>query len=260
MSAPTRREAAKEKNRALILSAARGVFDDLGYAQATVRDIVRATPLASGTFYNYFKSKEAIYQALRDDEALALRPLLAASRAAAATAQDFIAGGFRLFFNAALSARVDVPPGGLKVRMDTPEILAGQSELEADIAAASEKGLLPKVDARLLAAALAGMAFELSGTLAGLAGSMKMFVTQNASLTDVHWTMSGEVVLMTLVGGLGTSFGPIVGAFIIVAMQQYLASFGQWVMVMQGAVFIICVLTFRRGIVGEIAHYFKRSL
>ncbi|RTL74753.1 MAG: branched-chain amino acid ABC transporter permease [Bradyrhizobiaceae bacterium] len=104
------------------------------------------------------------------------------------------------------------------------------------------------------------MAFILSGTLAGLAGSLKMFVTQNASLTDVHWTMSGEVVLMTLVGGLGTSFGPIVGAFIIVAMQQYLASFGQWVMVMQGAVFIICVLTFRRGIVGEIAHYFKRSL
>jgi len=104
------------------------------------------------------------------------------------------------------------------------------------------------------------MAFILSGTLAGLAGSLKMFVTQNASLTDVHWTMSGEVVLMTLVGGLGTSFGPIVGAFIIVAMQQYLASFGQWVMVMQGVVFIVCVLTFRRGIVGEIAHYFKRSL
>lgn len=104
------------------------------------------------------------------------------------------------------------------------------------------------------------MAFILSGTLAGLAGSMKIFVSQNASLTDVHWTMSGEVVLMTLVGGLGTSFGPIVGAFVIVAMQQYLASFGQWVMVMQGAVFIICVLTFRRGIIGEIAHYFKRSL
>lgn len=104
------------------------------------------------------------------------------------------------------------------------------------------------------------MAFILSGALAGLAGSVKIFVAQNASLTDVHWTMSGEVVLMTLVGGLGTSFGPIVGAFIIVAMQQYLASFGQWVMVMQGAVFVICVLSFRRGVVGEIAHYFKRSL
>ncbi|MBI3700748.1 MAG: branched-chain amino acid ABC transporter permease [Afipia sp.] len=104
------------------------------------------------------------------------------------------------------------------------------------------------------------MAFILSGTLAGLAGSMKVFVAQNASLTDVHWSMSGEVVLMTLVGGLGTVFGPVVGAFVIVAMQQYLAGFGQWVTVIQGAIFVICVLTFRRGVVGEIAHYFKRSL
>jgi branched-chain amino acid transport system permease protein len=104
------------------------------------------------------------------------------------------------------------------------------------------------------------LAYILSGTLAGLAGSVKVFVAQNASLTDVHWTMSGEVVLMTLVGGLGTSFGPVVGAFIIVAMQQYLAGFGQWVQVIQGAIFVVCVLTFRRGIVGEIAHLFKRSL
>jgi branched-chain amino acid transport system permease protein len=104
------------------------------------------------------------------------------------------------------------------------------------------------------------LAYILSGTLAGLAGAVKVFVAQNASLTDVHWTMSGEVVLMTLVGGLGTSFGPVVGAFIIVAMQQYLAGFGQWVTVIQGAIFVICVLTFRRGIVGEIAHFFKRSL
>jgi branched-chain amino acid transport system permease protein len=104
------------------------------------------------------------------------------------------------------------------------------------------------------------LAYILSGTLAGLAGSVKVFVAQNASLTDVHWTMSGEVVLMTLVGGLGTSFGPVVGAFIIVAMQQYLAGFGQWVTVIQGGIFVICVLTFRRGIVGEIAHFFKRSL
>ncbi|MEW6767468.1 MAG: branched-chain amino acid ABC transporter permease [Pseudomonadota bacterium] len=104
------------------------------------------------------------------------------------------------------------------------------------------------------------MAFILSGTLAGLAGAMKVFVAQNASLTDVHWTMSGEVVLMTLVGGLGTVFGPVVGAFVIVAMQQYLAGFGQWVTVIQGAIFVICVLTFRRGVIGEIAHYFKRSL
>ena len=97
------------------------------------------------------------------------------------------------------------------------------------------------------------VAFVLSATLAGLAGSMKALVFQLASLTDVHWTMSGEVVLMTLVGGLGTIFGPIVGAFLIVAMQNYLAPFGQWVLVIQGAIFVICVLAFRRGIVGELA-------
>ena len=97
------------------------------------------------------------------------------------------------------------------------------------------------------------VAFVLSATLAGLAGSVKALVFQLASLTDVHWTMSGEVVLMTLVGGLGTIFGPIVGAFLIVAMENYLAPFGQWVLVIQGAVFVICVLAFRRGIVGELA-------
>jgi branched-chain amino acid transport system permease protein len=104
------------------------------------------------------------------------------------------------------------------------------------------------------------LAFVLSGTLAGFAGALKVFVAQNASLTDVHWSMSGEVVLMTLVGGLGTIFGPVVGAFAIIAMQQYLAGFGQWVTVIQGSIFVICVLTFRRGVVGEFAHFFRRSL
>lgn len=104
------------------------------------------------------------------------------------------------------------------------------------------------------------LAFILSGTLAGLAGAVKVFVAQNASLTDVHWTMSGEVVLMTLVGGMGTIFGPVVGAFVVIAMQQYLAGFGQWVTVIQGAIFVICVLMFRRGIVGEIGYLTKRSL
>jgi branched-chain amino acid transport system permease protein len=104
------------------------------------------------------------------------------------------------------------------------------------------------------------LAFVLSGTLAGFAGALKVFVAQNASLTDVHWSMSGEIVLMTLVGGLGTVFGPVVGAFVIIAMQQYLAGFGQWVTVIQGVIFVACVLLFRRGVVGEIAHYLKRSL
>jgi branched-chain amino acid transport system permease protein len=104
------------------------------------------------------------------------------------------------------------------------------------------------------------LAFILSGTLAGLAGAVKVLVAQNASLTDVHWTMSGEVVLIVLLGGLGTIFGPVVGAFIIIAMQQYLAGFGQWVLVIQGVIFVVCVLAFRRGIVGEIAHFLRRSL
>jgi len=104
------------------------------------------------------------------------------------------------------------------------------------------------------------LAYILSGALAGLAGAMKVLVAQNASLTDVHWTMSGEVVLMVLLGGLGTIFGPVVGAFAIIGMQQYLAGFGQWVLVIQGSIFVVCVLAFRRGIVGEIAHLMRRSL
>jgi branched-chain amino acid transport system permease protein len=104
------------------------------------------------------------------------------------------------------------------------------------------------------------LAYILSGSLAGLAGSLKVLVAQNASLTDVEVAMSGQIVLMTLVGGLGTVFGPVVGAFVIIAMQQYLAGFGQWVTVIQGCIFVACVLTFRRGVIGEIAHYFRRSL
>jgi branched-chain amino acid transport system permease protein len=97
------------------------------------------------------------------------------------------------------------------------------------------------------------LAFVLSAALSGTAGATKALVVQLASLTDVHWTMSGEVVLMTLVGGLGTVFGPFVGAFVIIAMQNYLAEFGQWVTIIQGVIFVICVLLFRRGIVGELA-------
>ncbi|HVQ72630.1 MAG TPA: branched-chain amino acid ABC transporter permease [Bradyrhizobium sp.] len=104
------------------------------------------------------------------------------------------------------------------------------------------------------------LAFILSGTIAGFAGALKVFVAQNASLTDVHWSMSGEIVLITLVGGLGTIYGPVVGAFVIIAMQQYLAGFGQWVTVIQGAVFVICVLTFRRGVIGELARITNKSL
>ena len=104
------------------------------------------------------------------------------------------------------------------------------------------------------------VAFILSGTFAGLAGGLKSLVFQLASLTDVHWSMSGEVVLMTLVGGLGTLFGPVVGAAVIVTMQNYLAQLGAWVTVVQGAIFVVCVLAFRRGIIGELAHWLKKPL
>jgi branched-chain amino acid transport system permease protein len=104
------------------------------------------------------------------------------------------------------------------------------------------------------------VAFVLSATLAGTAGATKAIVFQLASLTDVDWPMSGEVVLMTLVGGLGTVFGPVIGAFVVIAMQDNLAQYGQWVLVIQGVIFVACVLLFRRGVIGEIANYFRIKL
>ena len=100
-------------------------------------------------------------------------------------------------------------------------------------------------------------AFVISATLAGLAGSTKALVVQLASLTDVQWQMSGEVVLMTLLGGMGTIFGPAVGAVLVITLQNYLSdSFGDWVLVIIGVIFVTCVLSFRRGVVGEIMHRF----
>lgn len=103
------------------------------------------------------------------------------------------------------------------------------------------------------------LAFVLSATLAGLAGATKSQVFQLASLTDVTWQMSGEVVLMTLVGGMGTVFGPVVGAAVIISMQNYLAGFGDWVLIIQGLIFVVVVMLFRKGIVGEIADRFRRK-
>jgi branched-chain amino acid transport system permease protein len=104
------------------------------------------------------------------------------------------------------------------------------------------------------------VAFIISGGVAGLAGATKALVFQLASLTDVHWTMSGEVVLMTLLGGLGTIFGPVVGAAVIITMQNYLAQLGAWVTVVQGVIFVICVLAFRRGVIGELGNWLKKPL
>jgi branched-chain amino acid transport system permease protein len=97
------------------------------------------------------------------------------------------------------------------------------------------------------------LAFVLSATFAGVAGATKALVFQLASLTDVDWPMSGEVILMTLVGGLGTLFGPVAGAFFMVTLENYLTTIGQWVFVVQGFIFVVCVLLFRRGLIGELA-------
>ena len=104
------------------------------------------------------------------------------------------------------------------------------------------------------------LAFVLSATLAGVAGSTKAILLGIASLTDVNWPMSGEVVLMSLVGGLGTIFGPVVGSFVILAMQYKLAFLGEWVLVIQGVIFVACVLLFRRGIIGELSNWLRIRL
>jgi branched-chain amino acid transport system permease protein len=102
------------------------------------------------------------------------------------------------------------------------------------------------------------VAFVISAGLAGMAGATKSLSLGLATLTDVSWQMSGEVVLMTLLGGMGTILGPVLGATAIIAMQNYLSQFGSWVTIIMGITFVVCVLMFRRGIVGEIAHRWKK--
>jgi AcrR family transcriptional regulator len=162
-----KREQTKAHNREMILEAARCVFAELGYGAATVRDIIRATPLASGTFYNYFRSKEEVFQAIQDESALRIRPRLHEERAKAQSVEEFISGTFRTFFefvaNDEASFRaIHRNTDTLRVRMDTAEIIAGSQELREDLEAAIAKGLLPPVDADFLMAALVGVAFELA--------------------------------------------------------------------------------------------------
>ena len=162
-----KRELTKQQNRQTILAAARQVFAELGYGATTVRDIIRATPLASGTFYNYFKSKEEVFQAIQDESALRIRPRLHEARAKAASIEEFISGTFRTFFEYveadqsnfhAIRRNTDT----LRVRMDTPEIIAGFEELRADLERAIARGLFPPVDADYLMAAIVGVAFEMA--------------------------------------------------------------------------------------------------
>jgi AcrR family transcriptional regulator len=162
-----KREQTKLQNRQLILDAARQVFAELGYGAATVRDIVRATPLASGTFYNYFKSKEEIYQAIRDEVALVIRPRLRDERNRAGTVEEFISGTFRTFFEFVTRDEINFrtirhSADITRVRMDTPEVIAGFEELREDLERAIERGVFPPVDADFLMAAIVGVAFEMT--------------------------------------------------------------------------------------------------
>src|SRR5580658_635968 len=123
-----KRELTKTQNRQTILEAARTVFAELGYGATTVRDIIRATPLASGTFYNYFKSKEEVYQAIRDDVALAIRPRLRQERVKADSVEAFISGSFRTFFDFVARNREDFrhlrhAADASRLRIDTPEVI-----------------------------------------------------------------------------------------------------------------------------------------
>jgi AcrR family transcriptional regulator len=162
-----KREQTKVQNRQIILEAARIVFAELGYGATTVRDIIRATPLASGTFYNYFKSKEEVFQAIQDESALRIRPRLHEERAKAKSIDEFISGTFHTFFDFvaadesnfhAIRRNTDT----LRVRMDTPEIIAGFEELREDLESAISKGLFPPVDTDYMMAAIVGVAFEIA--------------------------------------------------------------------------------------------------
>ena len=162
---PGKREQTKLQNRQLILDAARRVFAELGYGATTVRDIIRATPLASGTFYNYFKSKEEVFQAVRDEVALAIRPRLHEERMKAQTVEEFIGCSFRTFFEFVADDRVNfrtIRPDSTRVRMDSPEVVAGFEELRSDLEIAIAKGLFPPIDADFLMAAIVGVAFEVA--------------------------------------------------------------------------------------------------
>jgi AcrR family transcriptional regulator len=162
-----KREETKASNRQAIIDAARRVFAELGYGATTVRDIIRATDLASGTFYNYFKSKEEVYQALRDETALRVRPRLRAERIRARNFEEFISGTFRTFFDFVKNdhetfATMRRNPELQRVRIDTPEVIAGFDELRVDLERAIASGVMPDTDPDLLMASIVGVAFEIA--------------------------------------------------------------------------------------------------
>lgn len=166
-SGPTgKRERTKQANRAAILTGARDAFVELGYGAASVREIVRRTDLASGTFYNYFPDKEAVFRALVDDTAREAAARTHAARRAATTPAAFVADGFRAYFELLAEDRATFDllrrnAGTVRTMFDTPAIGAGTEQLAVDLERATASGLLPAHDTRLMASAMVGAAFEI---------------------------------------------------------------------------------------------------
>ncbi len=166
-SEPGKRARSKAANRRAILDAARGVFARIGYEATTVRDIIRETSLAAGTFYNYFKSKEEVFEAIADDSTARFRPLLRDVRASATNFQDYLNGAYRAYFQFLHDENCDAIASGaphialIGVRVDTPEMEAVFEEIRADIEAVIQRGEAPNVDAEYLTAAAVGVAREM---------------------------------------------------------------------------------------------------
>lgn len=161
-----RREATKERNRDLILSAGRDVFATVGYGGATVRDLIRASGLATGTFYNYFPDKESVFMALVESSATELRAKLATSRADATSPETFVSDGFLVFFtylanDPTFLGLVGRNAGDVRALLDEPALGGAVEELDRDLRDAVARGDIPKLDADLMAAAMSGAALEL---------------------------------------------------------------------------------------------------
>ena len=160
-----RREATKQANRAAILDAARDVFADIGFGAASVRDIIRGTGLAAGTFYNYFPDKESVLAALLEESAVEARARVAAARARATTLREFVEGAYRAYFEYLAEDRATFEmlrrnAGTIREMFDEPAIGAGTEELATDLRAAIDAGLLPEMDTEYMAAAMVGAGVE----------------------------------------------------------------------------------------------------
>lgn len=168
----SKRERNKASNRTAILRAARSVFAEMGYGAASVRDIIRRTELAAGTFYNYFRDKDQIFRAVVEELAGELRQRHAAGRRQTTTAHDFVEATFRDYFtfiagDPELTALARRSTGAVRTLLDQPEIAPLFQDLLSDVQAAIARGTLPPMDAHYFATALAGIAFEVSISMVG---------------------------------------------------------------------------------------------